>query len=158
MNVADQKMTAYMISKRPHVAATSIRPQLIRASKSGTDTYEGSATNKNTTMNKTTLSILAATITAAFAVADEVKTTTTTTTIGNGTVTEYSPGSTFVVKETSGPVTYRYGKKVTYVTKTGKTLTDDEVRTRIKVGVPVHVYYGLEGDARVISRVELDED
>jgi hypothetical protein len=107
-------------------------------------------------MNKTILSILAASITAAVAVADEVKTTTTT--IGNGTITEYAPGSTFVVKETSGPVTYRYGKKVTYVTRKGTTLSDDEVRTRIKVGAPVHVHYDTDGDARVISRVELDED
>lgn len=107
-------------------------------------------------MNKTTLSILAATMTAAFAVADEVKTTTTT--IGTGTISEYAPGSTFIVKETSGPVTYRYGKTVTYVTRKGTTLSDDEVRTRIKVGVPVHVHYDADGDARVISRVELDED
>lgn len=109
-------------------------------------------------MNKTTLSLLAATITAAFAVADEVKTTTTTTTIGTGTISEYAPGSTFIVKETSGPVTYRYGKKVTYVTRKGTTLSDDEVRTRIKVGVPVHVHYDMDGEARVINRVEVDED
>jgi hypothetical protein len=62
------------------------------------------------------------------------------------------------VKESSGPVTYRYGKKVTYVTKKGKTLSDDEVRTRIKVGAPVSVHYSSEGDARVIDRVEIDDD
>lgn len=108
-------------------------------------------------MKKTLLSILTATIAAAaIATADEVKTTTTT--IGTGTISEYSPGSTFVVKETSGPVTYRYGKKVTYVTRKGTTLTDDEVRTRIKIGVPVHVHYATEGEARVINRVEVDED
>jgi hypothetical protein len=32
-------------------------------------------------------------------------TTTTTTTIGTGTVTEYVPGSTMIVKESAGPVT-----------------------------------------------------
>ena len=94
--------------------------------------------------------------TIAFA-ADTVSTTTTTTT-STGTVAEYAPGSTFVVKETSGPVKYRYGKQVTYVTKGGKTLTDDEVRTRIKVGAPVSVHYSTEGEDRVISRVEVDED
>jgi len=109
-------------------------------------------------MKKTLLSILTATIAATVAIAGDVKTTTTTTTIGTGTISEYAPGSTFVVKETSGPVTYRYGQKVTYVTRKGTTLSDDEVRTRIKVGVPVHVHYATEGDARVINRVEVDED
>ena len=96
---------------------------------------------------------------ASVAIAAETETTTTTkTTTSKGTISEYSPGKTFIVKETSGPVTYRYGKKVTYVTKSGKTISDDEVRTRIKVGAPVSVHYTTEGDARVISRVELDED
>jgi hypothetical protein len=93
----------------------------------------------------------------AFA-AEETTTTTTKTTMSNGTISEYSPGTTFIVKETSGPVTYRYGKTVTYVTRSGKTLTDADVKTRIKVGVPVRVQYLTEGESRVISRVELDED
>ena len=83
--------------------------------------------------------------------------TTTKTTTSSGTITEYTPGSTFIVKETSGPVTYRYGKSVTYVTKSGKTLSDDDVKVRIKVGAPVHVHYTTDGDARVISRVEVDD-
>ena len=65
------------------------------------------------------------------------QTETTTTTTGTGTITEYSPGSAFVVKETSGPVNYRYGEKVTYVTRSGKSLPDDEVRTHVKVGIPL---------------------
>jgi len=84
-----------------------------------------------------------------------VKTTTTTST---GTISEYAPGQTFIVKETSGPVTYRYGKTVTYTTRSGKTLTDDQVRTRIKVGAPVSVHYATEGETRVISRVEVEDD
>ena len=40
----------------------------------------------------------------------------------------------------------------------GHVLSDEDVRTRIKVGVPVSVHYITEGDNRVISRVELDED
>jgi hypothetical protein len=109
-------------------------------------------------MTKTILSIMAVSAAAAFAV-DEVttSTTTTSTTYGTGTIAEYSPGTTFVVKETSGPVKYKYGKKVTYVTRSGKTLTEDDVRTRIKVGAPVRVQYGTEGDARVISRVEIED-
>jgi Sigma-54 interaction domain len=53
--------------------------------------------------------------------------TATTTTTGTGTITEYSPDSAFVVREKSGLVSYRYGDKVTYVTRSGKTLTDDQV-------------------------------
>src|SRR5215218_8246630 len=109
-------------------------------------------------MNRSILTLLAFTAATAFA-ADEVttSTTTTSTTYGTGTTTEYTPGTTFIVKETSGPVTYKYGKKVVYVTKSGKTLTEDDVRTRIKVGAPVRVQYGTEGQARVISRVEIDD-
>jgi hypothetical protein len=95
---------------------------------------------------------------AAASMADDKKTvTTTTSTVGTGTITEYSPGATFVVKETSGPVTYKYGEKVTYVTKSGKTLTDADVKTRIKVGAPVRVHYAAEGDTKVISKVEIDD-
>jgi hypothetical protein len=107
-------------------------------------------------MKKLILSILGATAVAAFAA--DTTTTTTSTTTSAGTLSEYTPGSTFVLKESSGPVTYRYGKKVTYVTKKGKTLSDDEVRTRIRVGSPVSVHYATEGDARVINRVEIDDD
>jgi hypothetical protein len=97
--------------------------------------------------------------TAAFAAEETTTTTTTTkTTTTSGTITEYTPNTTFVVKETSGPVKYRYGKKVIYVTKGGKTLSDADVRTRIKIGIPVRVHYLTEGADRVISRVELDED
>lgn len=109
-------------------------------------------------MKKILIPILALCASAAIA-ADVTETTTTTkTTIGDGTITEYSPGKTFILKEKSGPVTYRYGKSVTYVTKSGKTLTDEDVKTRIKVGAPVKVHYDMDGDARVISRVEVEED
>jgi len=110
-------------------------------------------------MKKLLIPLLALCASAAIA-ADETTTSTTTTktTTSTGTISEYSPGQTFVVKESSGPVTYRYGKKVTYVTKKGKTLSDDEVRTRIRVGAPVSVHYITEGDNRVINRVEIDDD
>jgi len=109
-------------------------------------------------MNKTILSVaLAALSTVAFA-KDRVVTSTTTTdsTIGTGTITEYAPGERFIVKESSGPVTYRYGKEVHYISK-GHRLSDDEVRTRIRVGAPVHVHYTTEGSDRVISSVDLDD-
>jgi hypothetical protein len=85
-------------------------------------------------------------------------TTTTTTTEGSGTITTFTPGTSIALKETSGPKTYRFGKTVTYVTKSGKTLDEDTVKTRIKIGVPVHVHYVGEGDNMLVDRVVLDED
>src|SRR5713101_912768 len=82
-------------------------------------------------------------------------TTTTTTTDANGTITEYTPGSAIVLRETSGPVRYRFGKTVTYVTRSGRTLDEEAVRTRIKVGVPVRVHYVGEGDNMLVDRVIL---
>ena len=109
-------------------------------------------------MKKTVLTIACALVATSVFAADVVtEKTTTTTTTSTGTLHEYTPGSTFIVKETSGPVKYRYGKKVTYVTKSGKVLTDDDVKTRIKVGSPVSVHYATEGDARVVNRVEIDD-
>ena len=52
----------------------------------------------------------------------------------------------------------RFGKTVTYVAKSGKTLDEETVKTRIKVGVPVRVHYMTEGDNMVVDRVILDED
>lgn len=108
-------------------------------------------------MNKLALSLLAAGATMAMA-QTSTTTTTTSTSYGTGTLTEYAPGSTFVVKESSGPVTYRYGKSVTYVTKSGKTISDADVKTRMRVGHPVRVEYDKDGDARVIKRVEVEDD
>src|SRR5216117_674655 len=85
-------------------------------------------------------------------------TTTTTTTEGSGTITEFSPGSTIVLKESSGPRHYRFGKTVTYVTRSGKVLDEDTVRTRIKVGIPVRVHYVGTGDSMMVDRVILDQD
>lgn len=88
----------------------------------------------------------------------ETSTTTTTTTDANGTITEYTPGSAIVLRESSGPVRYRFGKTVTYVTRSGKTLDEDTVRTKVKVGVPVRVHYVGTGDRMMVDRVILDED
>jgi hypothetical protein len=85
-------------------------------------------------------------------------TTTTTTTEGNGTITEFSPGASIVLKESSGPRHYRFGKKVVYVTRSGKELDETTVRTKIKVGVPVRVHYVGEGDAMMVDRVVVDQD
>ena len=108
-------------------------------------------------MKNIIIPVLALCVSAAIA-ADTVETTTTKTTTTTGTIHEYAPGKTFIVKETSGPVKYNYGPKVVYVTKKGTVLTEDQVRTRIKVGIPVSVHYLTNGDHRVISRIEVDDE
>jgi len=108
-------------------------------------------------MKKLLLSIALAAA-APFAWAQTSTTTTTTTTEGNGTITEFTPGSAIVLKETSGPRHYRFGKKVVYVTRSGKPIDEKVVKTRIKVGAPVRVHYTTEGENMLVDRVELDED
>jgi hypothetical protein len=108
-------------------------------------------------MKKILLSVALA-VAAPFAWAQVSETTTTTTTEGSGTITTFTPGTSIVLRETSGPKTYRFGKTVTYVTKSGKTLDEDAVKTRIRAGVPVHVHYMGEGDNMLVDRVTLDED
>jgi hypothetical protein len=113
---------------------------------------------RKNTMKKLLFSMVLA-LAAPFAWAQVSETTTTTTTTeGNGTITEYTPGSTIVLKETSGPRSYHFGKTVTYVTRSGKTLDEDTVKTRVKVGVPVRVHYVGTGDNMMVDRVILDED
>jgi hypothetical protein len=85
-------------------------------------------------------------------------TTTTTTTEANGTITEYTPGSAIVLKESSGPVLYRFGKTVTYVTRSGRVLDETTVKSRIRVGVPVRVHYAGTGPNMVVDRVILEQD
>ena len=110
-------------------------------------------------MKKILLSIaLACVAPFAWGQVSQETTTTTTTTEGNGTITEYTPGSQIVLKETSGPRTYRFGKTVTYVTRSGKVLDADVVKTRIKVGIPVRVHYIGTGESMMVDRVILDED
>ena len=88
----------------------------------------------------------------------QTTTATTTATEGTGTITQYSPGSAIVLKETSGPVHYRFGKTVTYVSRSGKVLDEKTVKTRIKVGVPVRVHYAGRGEHKVVDRVILEQD
>ena len=88
----------------------------------------------------------------------QTTTTTATTTEANGTITEYTPGSAIVLKETTGPVRYRFGKSVTYVTRSGRVLDEQMVRTKIKVGVPVRVHFIGTGTNQVVDRVILEED
>src|SRR6266849_4432902 len=103
-------------------------------------------------MKKVILSMALA-VAAPFAWAQVSETTTTTTTTeGSGTITEFTPGSMIVLKESMGPRHYRFGKKVVWVTRSGKPLDETTVRTRIRVGVPVRVHYVGEGDAMMVDR------
>ena len=88
----------------------------------------------------------------------QTTTATTTATEDTGTITQYSPGSAIVLKETSGPVHYRFGKTVTYVSRSGKVLDEKTVKTRIKVGVPVRVHYAGTAGNKVVDRVILEQD
>jgi hypothetical protein len=111
-------------------------------------------------VKKTLLSIVLAVV-APFAWAQTSSTTTTTTTTttdGGGTITEYTPGSVITLRETSGPRRYKFGKKVVYVTESGRELDEATVKTRIKIGIPIHVHYTGEGDNVLVDRVILDED
>ena len=85
-------------------------------------------------------------------------TTTTTTTEGTGTITEFTPGSAIVLRESSGPVRYRFGKTVTYVTRGGRVMDEASVKSKIRVGVPVRVHYAGTGTNMLVDRVILEED
>ena len=106
-------------------------------------------------MKNIILTVSCAALMAGAAIGAEVVTTTTTS---SGTLHEYTPGSTFVVKETTGPVQYRYSDKVTYVTKSGRVLQDAEVKKMVRVGRPVKVHYGMRDKDRYIEKIEIDDD
>lgn len=105
-------------------------------------------------MKKIILSLLCAVATSALAQTATVVTTTT----GTGTIERYEPGSAFILKETTGPVTYSYGPDVVYVTRSGRVLTEADLRTHVVVGRPASVHYVTEGERRIIKRVEVDDD
>ena len=102
---------------------------------------------------------MALAVAAPFAWAQVSQTTTTTTTTeGTGTITEFAPGTTIVLKEGAATKHYRFGKHVVYVTKSGKDLDEATVRERIRIGAPVTVHYVGEGNNMVVDRVILNED
>ena len=63
-----------------------------------------------------------------------------------------------ILEEDGGPKPYYFGKTVTYMTRSGKVLDEDAVKSRVKVAVPIQVHYRGEGANRTIDRVILDED
>ena len=44
------------------------------------------------------------------------------------------------------------------MTRSGKVLDEETVRTKVKVGVPVRVHYIGTGESMMVDRVILDED
>src|SRR5713226_3337947 len=109
-------------------------------------------------MKKLILSMALA-VAAPFAWAQVSETTTTTTTTeGFGTITEFTPGTTIVLKENAATKHYRFGKQVTYVTRSGKELDQATMRAKIRVGAPVRVHWTGEGESMFVDRVILDQD
>ncbi|MEY2484001.1 MAG: hypothetical protein QOK24_2529 [Verrucomicrobiota bacterium] len=82
-------------------------------------------------------------------------TTTTTTTSSDGTVTTFEPGKTIVIRRTgvTEPIRYALGKTVRFLNRAGAEIEASTIRP----GANVHVYYDGDGEARVVSRVVVDE-
>ena len=111
-------------------------------------------TKKEETMKRTILALSCAALVAGTAVGAEVITTTRST----GTLHEFVPGETIVVKESTGPVSYRYSKDVTYVTRSGRVLPAERARTYMRVGRPLTLHYDMDDDVRFVKKVEIDDD
>ena len=72
------------------------------------------------------------------------------TTTSEGTIQEFTPGtSRIVVKSASGPATYSYSKKTTFVDAAGNVVNYET----IKAGEPTTVYYTTENGQPVVSKV-----
>jgi len=81
---------------------------------------------------------------------EEVTTTRTTTTEMPGTITEFDPGQTVIVRgETTEPNRYLINKRTTYVDETGAPIAVE----RIAPGAPVTVRYINEGGHMVASQI-----
>lgn len=81
--------------------------------------------------------------------------TTTTTTESTGTVTEFAPGETMVLKtEAAEPVHYRFSKQVTYVTADGRVIDASKITKDSKV----QVHYVKDGDDMLIDKVIVTKD
>ncbi len=79
-------------------------------------------------------------------------TTQTTTTYTAGTVSTYEPGKTIVVKSDEGPVSFALGTAARVVNGAGSV-----VKTALRPGERVRVYYTGTGNTRVVERVVVEE-
>lgn len=81
---------------------------------------------------------------------EETTVSTTTKTESTGQVTEINPDTLVIRSETSSsPTQYHYTEKTTYVDETGAPVSIETVKS----GLPVTVYYNLEGDRMVAEKV-----
>jgi hypothetical protein len=80
--------------------------------------------------------------------------TTTTTTESFGTVTDFTPGRTIVLRTEAGePASYKFSKTVTYVTADGRVIDASKVRKDSKV----RVHYMKSGDDMLVDKVIVTE-
>lgn len=90
-------------------------------------------------------------VTSSAAVAPATtESTTTTTTNTAGTIEEFTPASSrIIVRSSSGPVSYTYSKRTTFVDDAGNVVSSETIRP----GIPTTVYYATEAGQPVVSRV-----
>src|SRR6478672_214759 len=76
--------------------------------------------------------------------------TTETTTESLGTVTDFTPGQTIVLKTEAGePAHYKFSKTVTYQTADGRVIQPSQIRKDSKV----RVHYLKSGDDMLVDKV-----
>src|SRR6266850_7612432 len=76
--------------------------------------------------------------------------TTETTTESFGTVTDFTPGQTIVLKTEPGePAHYKFSKTVTYQTADGRVIEPSQIRKDSKV----RVHYLKSGDDMLVDKV-----
>ena len=81
--------------------------------------------------------------------------TTTTTTENVGVITEFTPGGKIVLSTGTGePVTYKFGKSVTYMNANGKEINASKIRKDRKV----RVHYVKEGNDMLVDKVTVVKD
>jgi hypothetical protein len=81
--------------------------------------------------------------------------TTTTTTESFGTVTDFTPGQTIVLKTEAGePAHYKFSKTVTYQTADGRVIE----ASKIKKDSKVRVHYVKDGDELLVDKVIVTKD
>ncbi len=73
----------------------------------------------------------------------------------SGALDVYEPGKRMTIKDpaTGVSTTYTYGEDVVYVTPAGTPLSAEQVKARMKAGLPVSLDYVNKGDTRVVQRV-----
>ena len=81
--------------------------------------------------------------------------TTTTTTENVGVITEFTAGAKIVLSTGTGePVTYKFGKSVTYMNANGKEINASKIRKDRKV----RVHYVKEGNDMLVDKVTVVKD